>query len=208
MMRKTLTNMAVTNGALRQARERRNWSQEELATRLGTPAKNVSKWECGVSPTLYYRKRLCEVFNMSAEALGLNEQRSPESQTLIVVPSSRNARPLSFSQQNFLMVPDTDTTPYRLHLYEDRLRQYAETIAWVFLEKDWDLWTLLFQETEEIAEELRIMPQTARRQLSQRIYAFFGLLTGRVVSGRATACRLALEYGIFQIIEEEAERKH
>ena len=64
---------------LKRERESRNWSQEELATRVGTDPKTVSRWENGVVlPHHESREALCTLFGRSAEEFGLlkaEEQR-------------------------------------------------------------------------------------------------------------------------------------
>jgi tetratricopeptide (TPR) repeat protein/transcriptional regulator with XRE-family HTH domain len=63
---------APVNDRLRLARVQRHWSQEELAELVGTTRVNVSRWEHHVTtPGPYFRQKLCEVFQMTAEALGL-----------------------------------------------------------------------------------------------------------------------------------------
>ena len=62
------------NTLLRAARERRGWSQAALAERVGTTELTVGRWERGErSPQLLYRAKLCELFGMTAEELGLVE---------------------------------------------------------------------------------------------------------------------------------------
>ena len=54
------------------ARLARKWSQQEVADRIGTTNLNVSRWERGLTrPGPYFRQRLCNVFEASAEELGL-----------------------------------------------------------------------------------------------------------------------------------------
>src|SRR5437016_8385283 len=64
---------------LKRERELRNWSQEELAARVGTDPKTVSRWENGVVlPHHESREALCKLFGKNAEELGLlkaEEQR-------------------------------------------------------------------------------------------------------------------------------------
>ncbi len=65
---------ATVNSRLRAAREKRGWSQNELAKRLDVNELTVGRWERGErSPQLLYRARLCELFGMTAEELGLSE---------------------------------------------------------------------------------------------------------------------------------------
>ncbi|HEX6484705.1 MAG TPA: helix-turn-helix domain-containing protein [Ktedonobacteraceae bacterium] len=57
---------------MQEARALKGWSQEELAAQLGTTFETVSRWERGIMlPSPYFRTRLCAVFGMTAEALGL-----------------------------------------------------------------------------------------------------------------------------------------
>ncbi len=69
----------MSTGSNRQPRKqliderlRRSWSQQDIAERLGTTPVNVSRWERGVTfPSPYYRQKLCDLFQKSAEELGL-----------------------------------------------------------------------------------------------------------------------------------------
>jgi tetratricopeptide (TPR) repeat protein/DNA-binding XRE family transcriptional regulator len=57
---------------LRDARLDRGWSQQELADEVGTTHVNVSRWERGETfPSLFFRKRLCEVFGKTPAELDL-----------------------------------------------------------------------------------------------------------------------------------------
>ncbi|HET8843576.1 MAG TPA: helix-turn-helix domain-containing protein, partial [Ktedonobacteraceae bacterium] len=74
-------SQARPNLALRQQRKKRHWTQTELARMLGTTYLSVCRWENGATvPSLYYCKRLCELFALSAEELGLiaSPDRAPE----------------------------------------------------------------------------------------------------------------------------------
>ena len=63
---------AIPNRLMRQQREKRHWTQTELARMLGATYLSVCRWENGTTtPSLYYRKQLCEIFQLSAEELGL-----------------------------------------------------------------------------------------------------------------------------------------
>src|SRR5712691_10941061 len=57
---------------LKRERELRNWSQEDLAARVGTDPKTVSRWESGEGiPRPESREALCKLFGKNAEELGL-----------------------------------------------------------------------------------------------------------------------------------------
>jgi tetratricopeptide (TPR) repeat protein/transcriptional regulator with XRE-family HTH domain len=63
---------ASPNRALRRERERRCWSQIEVADRVGTTAFNVGRWERGITfPGAYFRQQLCAIFEKSPQELGL-----------------------------------------------------------------------------------------------------------------------------------------
>lgn len=60
------------NERLKYQRELRGWSKAEVARRIDTSALAISRWEKGeVFPTPFYRKRLCVLFEVDAEVLGL-----------------------------------------------------------------------------------------------------------------------------------------
>ncbi len=62
-------------------RERRGWTQEEVAKQIGTTAPNVSRWERGETrPGAYFRQHLSTLFGKSAEELGLVNGTTPSAQ--------------------------------------------------------------------------------------------------------------------------------
>jgi non-specific serine/threonine protein kinase len=63
-----------SNQKLREVRELRGWSQEDVAGKLGDSLdkSTVSRWERGVViPQPHYRQKLAELFQMSVQELGL-----------------------------------------------------------------------------------------------------------------------------------------
>ncbi|HZR40906.1 MAG TPA: tetratricopeptide repeat protein, partial [Ktedonobacteraceae bacterium] len=86
------------NLLLRQARLQRGWSQQHLADLLGAPgAYMVNRWEQGsIFPSQLYRDRLCTLFHMQPEDLGLMKalvtlpelSRAPIIDPTIPIPSS------------------------------------------------------------------------------------------------------------------------
>src|SRR5581483_12300008 len=67
------------NWRLRQARERRNWTQREVADQIDLlDVRTLRRWEAGEAfPSFRYRARLCELFAMNAEELGLTPNVDP-----------------------------------------------------------------------------------------------------------------------------------
>lgn len=73
---------------LAEARLQRQWSQHEVADRLGTTHVNVSRWERGITrPSPYFRRKLCQLYGKSAAELDLEPGVENEKQS-----SSQNAR--------------------------------------------------------------------------------------------------------------------
>ena len=68
------------NELLRRARLLRGWSQQRVADHINAPNRQlVYRWEAGKrSPGPFYRERLCQVFKMTAEELGLIELWVPD----------------------------------------------------------------------------------------------------------------------------------
>ena len=65
---------------LKQERERRGWTQSEVAERTDTTQINISRWENGITvPSPYFRQQLSQLFNKSIEALGFISESSEES---------------------------------------------------------------------------------------------------------------------------------
>src|SRR5215470_13944152 len=59
------------NVPLRLERERRGWSQKQVAAAVGTNAVMVSRWECGVmKPGPHFRQRLCSLYGRTPQELG------------------------------------------------------------------------------------------------------------------------------------------
>lgn len=65
----------VPNVKLRNARIDNNWTQQDVADLVGVTPLTVGRWERGeVFPTAHYRQRLCDIFRMSLEELGLTTE--------------------------------------------------------------------------------------------------------------------------------------
>src|SRR5438876_3780571 len=57
---------------LKQAREERGWSQKDVAEKIGTDSKTVSRWERRIAyPSPYFRQKLSELFEKSLRQLDL-----------------------------------------------------------------------------------------------------------------------------------------
>ena len=68
------------NERLRQHRIERNWRQQDLADQLGVTVVTIQRWERGSQqPSAYYRTKLCKLFAVSAQELGLVQVALPAS---------------------------------------------------------------------------------------------------------------------------------
>jgi transcriptional regulator with XRE-family HTH domain len=66
------------NEQLRQQRIGRNWRQQDLADQLGVTVVTIQRWERGFQqPGAYYRVKLCTLFGLSSQELGLVEGFPP-----------------------------------------------------------------------------------------------------------------------------------
>ena len=103
---------------LRSEREQRGWSRDYVATKIGSDAQSIGRWERGTtSPSPYYRQALCELFRMNAKELGflkeelqepLEEEKRAE---LPAVESRREALPIE------------ETSPFGAYIERERLGQ-------------------------------------------------------------------------------------
>ena len=69
-MQKKKASGPIPNKRLREQRELRGWTQEKLAEEVEASAVTVSRWESGILPSLYHRRKLCELFGKSPQELG------------------------------------------------------------------------------------------------------------------------------------------
>ncbi|HTK08855.1 MAG TPA: tetratricopeptide repeat protein [Ktedonobacteraceae bacterium] len=75
------------NEQLRRQRIKRNWRQQDLADQLGVTVVTIQRWERGSQqPSAYYRIKLCTLFGLSSQELGLSDGFPSESATSDVAP--------------------------------------------------------------------------------------------------------------------------
>ncbi len=94
---------------LKVEREKRGWSLAKLAEMLGTTTRTVSRWEQGLAvPYPYYREQLCNLYEKTAEELGLlsdvHEKINDEKEVLPPVPEPVEPS-FAASQAPFLVDP-------------------------------------------------------------------------------------------------------
>jgi hypothetical protein len=98
------------------------------------------------------------------------------------------------------------TTLHTLVFHQSRLDACAQAIRWTLTEKDTYLLSNFARETKDIAADMQCQTRQVRYDLSQRIYQFLGLLSGRSVHQRLLAFQVLLEYGILEYVPaKEAE---
>jgi transcriptional regulator with XRE-family HTH domain len=97
----------LSDGRLRQERQRRGWTREYVAEQIGiADVKTIGRWERGVAfPRAYFLQQLCVLFGMLAQDLGLYQEESRD------LPA---ARPLQTPQ-------DSNTSLATLHLYDSTI---------------------------------------------------------------------------------------
>ncbi len=88
------------NEQLRQERQRRGWSRQYVAEQIGVAdPKTIGRWERGVAfPSSYFLQRLCTLFGMLAQDLGLFPGEHDDAlQTVAVQHMFHRASVFSFS---------------------------------------------------------------------------------------------------------------
>ncbi|MFL5656929.1 MAG: FxSxx-COOH system tetratricopeptide repeat protein [Ktedonobacteraceae bacterium] len=100
---------------LRRERKNLNWSQDQLAREIGTSALSINRWEHDKTiPRPYYRKQLCRVFNISAEALfNLQDDEEGEKLELPSIWSVPHLRNLYFTDREHVLAYLHDTLTAR-----------------------------------------------------------------------------------------------
>jgi transcriptional regulator with XRE-family HTH domain len=110
---------------LRRQREQRGWSQAELATKLGTNLKTVSRWERGMAkPSPLYRQQLDKLFDENRERPDTDKSTLPTKQ------KGREKATRDFSSSIFLM---NEQLPTPQELY-GRRRERSELLSYILRE--------------------------------------------------------------------------
>ena len=66
------------NGALQQARHKKQWSRAFVAKQVEVHETTVGRWEQGAQkPRLEHLRKLCTLFDMSADDLGFGDMLNP-----------------------------------------------------------------------------------------------------------------------------------
>jgi WD40 repeat protein/transcriptional regulator with XRE-family HTH domain len=121
-----LTKHASFPENLRLQRERRGWTQADLAEKLGCGTKTVGRWENGETlPRPYLRVALGELLGRTLEELGLAPTPSPADER----PASPQANP-DQSAPSEPMREDWGEAPYVANLY-GRSRECSELETWI-----------------------------------------------------------------------------
>jgi tetratricopeptide (TPR) repeat protein/transcriptional regulator with XRE-family HTH domain len=102
----TETARPTPNKKLRYERERRCWSQQEVADRVGTTPLNVGRWERGVtSPSPHFRQKLCEVFEKTPQELGFVPENLDTDKTTVAPLSTSAVLPTQEAPAAYWNVP-------------------------------------------------------------------------------------------------------
>jgi tetratricopeptide (TPR) repeat protein/transcriptional regulator with XRE-family HTH domain len=79
-MRRSLQSAPRPRLRLAEARAQHQWSQQDVADRIGTTYLNVSRWERGLTkPGPYFRNKLCSLFGKSEQELDLDSTEASSS---------------------------------------------------------------------------------------------------------------------------------
>src|SRR5216110_2265522 len=85
------------NDLLPKARDKRGWTQRQLAKEMRVAESTVRSWESGKHfPSAGLRKRLCHLFQMTPEELGLVPKRTKRPKAQTRSEPSQNAQACSY----------------------------------------------------------------------------------------------------------------
>jgi transcriptional regulator with XRE-family HTH domain len=94
------------NHKLRYERERRGWSQQDVADKVGTTPLNVSRWERGINqPGPHFRQQLCQLFEKSLQELGLVAEQTEGDQPVMQAVNISSASTPSEAPASLWNVP-------------------------------------------------------------------------------------------------------
>src|SRR2546421_3018803 len=124
----------LPNLRLKQERELCGWSQEDLAEKVGTTQKIVSRWERGEShPVPYYRQKLCKLFGKNARALGFLDDPQEENSELADIPEKQSRASISLDRHQPIQLFIPNNTP---HVVTVHIQQQAPITASVSSEEN------------------------------------------------------------------------
>ena len=122
----------LPNEQLRRERQRRGWSRQYVAEQIGVAdPKTIGRWERGVAfPSSYFLQRLCTLFDMLAQDLGLFPAVHQHGlQTAAVQPESQ-----ALSVSILKSWPDAGKTTRARELLDDTHAQhFSDGILWASL---------------------------------------------------------------------------
>lgn len=102
----------LSNERLRQERQRRGWTREYVADQIGiADVKTIGRWERGIAlPRAYYLQKLCTLFGMLAQDLGLYEESAgfPDVWTSQTAQDSNSSRSAQYLYDPTIPLPHTE----------------------------------------------------------------------------------------------------
>lgn len=131
------TEKKLPNIRLQHERKLKGWSQNYVAKKIGTTAKNVSRWERGDKPVPYYRAKLCTLFGKNAAQLGFlddgaldeNSPQETNSKATDISPPENSAAQLDIPnassppKQIQLLIPGSPPVYVTIQMREQTLAQ-------------------------------------------------------------------------------------
>lgn len=123
----------LPNEQLRRERQRRGWSRQYVAEQIGVAdPKTIGRWERGVAfPSSYFLQKLCSLFGMLAQDLGLFPAEHQHTlQTATVKPE-----PEALSVSILKSWPEAGKTVLADELLHDKHAQqrFSDGILWASL---------------------------------------------------------------------------
>ncbi len=144
---------AFPNYALRKEREERGWTQASVAERIGlSDYHTVGKWERGtISPSSYWRKRLCALYEKSEDELGFFTKRALQHKRQQPLPDTSTETPTIMPDPDLSASAMADEQPKEPSVQSSHLLSQQPAQA---LEQRYRTWLLTYMHSFWIKERL------------------------------------------------------
>lgn len=107
---------------LTRARQKKLWTLEEAAEALGVSVSTVERWEKGLTrPQGYHLRRICEVYGLTPETLGIHGESVP-----VAIPISEKLRSMAMSDLTIRLSILATSTHRSLYEVQHELRRTLE----------------------------------------------------------------------------------
>lgn len=178
-----------------------HWSGDLEGDHTLLKALTIAQQRCLIVTSLHFPNEI--EFIKQSGAWGLFFTASPVQHLATALRTIAHGQ--KYFPEIFSVLPTRNMTyltkPRQMAFHEERLKALACEIMWKMNETELNIFRHMTDPSiEEIATKIHLRPTTVRRELSERIYEFLELISGRPVSNRFMALRVLQEYGVIEYV--------